>query len=405
MPDQSKSQTLKGEQLKELLAKAQTSYSSGRYSESEDGYREVLRMSQDKANPDPQIEIAARIGLAEIYRERANYELAVGALNIAVDSLKQTSGGRESRSLVEALNDLGLAQLGLNDLEASEKTLNESLEIAKQLKPEDELAIASALNNLGRLYEQLEKFEEAEPLLTRALGTRRRLLPSNDLQIADSLTALAGLHAARTKLNLAELLLKEASMIREKTLGKTHPQTARTNQSLTSLRRRMGKLLEAERAWPDVITALEKSLPKEHPVTIVAINEYANTELSLGKIKEASSLFAKAATLVDRNKALDEQIALATFVGLGLSRMRERQFKEAEEYIRRALEKVGSAKKGTIHMEKSLLENLMGSLLMQGKIADMLKLVPDVVRARQTQQVDQYSEILQAIYQSLKKKS
>jgi len=405
MPDQSNAEISKADRLKELLGKAQINYLAGRYSESEDGYRVVQRMAQDKNHPDVKVEVAARIGLAKIYQERANYDLAVQALTMAVDMLRQTAGAHESRSLVEALSDLGLAQLGLNDLQASEKTLTESLEIAQRLKPEDEVAVASALNNLGRFYEQAEKFDEAEPLLTRALGTRRRLLPPNDLQIADSLTALAALHTATTKLNLAELLLKEALYIREKTLGKTHPQAARTKQSLTSLHRRMGKLLEAEKAWPDVIKALEESLPKEHPVTIVAVNEYANTELSLGKTNEANSLFVKAASLVESNSAIDEQIALATFVGLGLSQMRDGKFKEAEEYIRRALDKVGALKKGTIHMERSLLESLMTSLLMQGKFADMLKLVPDVVRARQTQQVDQYSEILNAIYQSLKKKS
>jgi tetratricopeptide (TPR) repeat protein len=405
MTDQSHPGFANAEQLKELVGKAQINYLAGQYSQAEDGFREVLRMAQDKNHADAKVEVAARIGLAKIYHERANYELAEGALKIAVEMLKEASGGGESRSLVEALSDLGLAQLGLNNIEASEKTLSEALETAERIKPPDELAIASARNNLGKLYEQCEKFDEAEPMLTRALGTRRRLLPQADLQVAESLTALAALHSARTKLNLAEVLLNEALTIRQKILGKTHPQVTRTRQALVSLYRRLGKLFEAERAWPDVIEQLEDSLPKEHPLTVVAINEYANTELSLGKAKEANSLFEKAAALVENNKNLDDQIALTTFVGMGVTQMRQGQYKEAEEYIRRALDKVGAAKKGTIHMEKSLLDNLMNSLLMQGKFADMLKLVPDVVRARQTQQVDQYTEILNAIYQGLKKKS
>jgi tetratricopeptide (TPR) repeat protein len=404
MTDSSNSHSSLAEQRKELLGRAQISYLAGNYDESEKGFREVLRLAQDKKDPDPKIEVAARIGLAKIYHERASYELAVDALNVAIDMLKQISGGQKSRALVEALSDLGLAQMGMSDLESSEKTLKEGLQIAQRLDPSDELAIASAVNSLGRLYEQAENFEQAEPLLTKSLGTRRRLLPPLDLHIAESLTALASLHSAVGKLSLAELLLNEALTIQQKVLGKVHPRVAKTRQALVSLYWRLGKLTQAEKEWPEIIQLLEANLPKGHPQTIVAINEQANTELALGKSKEANEHFEKAAALVESNQALDDQIALATFVGMGVSQLRDGQYRKAEEYIRRALDKVGAAKKGTIHLEKSLLDNLISSLLLQGKFGDILKLVPDVVRAGQTQQVDQYSEMLDAIYRSLKKK-
>jgi len=403
MTDQPNSANLCAEKLKELLAEGSSNYLAGHYSEAESAFEKIIGTILDEDRNESKTAIAARIGAAKIYYERAHYDEALEALTGAANLARELSPG-DNTLLVYALSDLGLVQLALNDQETSEATLRESLAIAERIEPKDDLAIAQARIRLGTFCEQAGKLEEAEFLLTRALGTHCRLLPLAQAKMAEALAALAELHVARGKFNLAEALLNETLTLRKKIFGNDHAMVARTRQSLLSIYRRIGKLFQAHKEWPDVISALERTLPKTHPLTVVALNEFADTELCLFKIKEAAALFEKAVTLIENNKKIGEPIVLTTYFGMGVSKLRQGQYRAAEEYSRRALALVGAAKKGSIHLEKSLLDSLMTSLLMQGKLADMAKLVPDLLRARQTQQADQYAEMLDVIYKQVKKK-
>jgi tetratricopeptide (TPR) repeat protein len=292
----------------------------------------------------------------------------------------------------------------VNDLDLNEAALCERLEIAQKTKPHDELAIAHALDNLGRHLLSVEKLEEAEPLLRKALGIKVRLLSEDDLSLAESLNALADLHQAQGKYNSTEILLDKTLAVRQRRLGKNDLVVAETRKALATVQRRNGKPIAASKHWPEVVAVMENGIGKSHPTTITAMNEYANNELALGKTEEAIAIFEKAAASAEVNENIDDQILLETSVGLGVALAHQGQYQEAEKHIKRALGKIGALKKGTIYLEKSLLDRLAKSLLMQGKFGDALRLLPDMVRAKQTEQVDQYTELLNRLYQALHKK-
>jgi len=292
----------------------------------------------------------------------------------------------------------------VNNLDLSEAELRARLETAQKSKLHDELAIADALNDLGRYLVSVERLEEAEPLLRKALGVKVRLLPEDDLSLAESLNALADLHLAQGKYNSAEVLLDRTLGVRQKRLAKDDLIVAETRQALATVQRRNGKLIAASKHWPEVVTAMENCIGMSHPTTITAMNEYANNELARGKFKEAIAILEKAAASAEVNENIDDHVLFETSVGLGVALAHEGQYQEAEKHIKRALGKIGALKKGTIHLEKSLLDRLANSLIMQGKFGDALRLLPDMVRAKQTQEVDQFTELLNRLYQVLTKK-
>jgi len=387
------------EHQEKLIADGKQHDRDGRYAEALEAFRSALVGLPESGHT----RLEALVGLGKVLRETGSPESSIETLKEAA-TLAEELHGSSSVEFAEALGELGLSHLEINNFDLAETDLLKSAEILKGQNPKDELRVAQALNNLGNLYVRAERFSDAEPLLTRALGARRQLLKTYDCQIAETLSSLAQLHLAKGKPALAPLLLQEALTINLKALGENHPKTSLTMGNLAAALRLTGKLSESEKLLTKVNGALVDAGRDANQQQIVCLNEHGAVELQLRKMKEAQGHFEKALVLADKCKRIDDEIVLATLVGLGSSYLNQGNFKEAEPCLRRALSLLGSAKKGTVHLENSLLNSLLSSLVMQGKFGHVLSLVPDITRARQTQNFDQMTDLLKQLHDAIKTK-
>jgi tetratricopeptide (TPR) repeat protein len=390
---------MNGEHQEKLIADGKQHDRYGRYVEAVEAFRSALVGLPESSHT----RLEALVGLGKALRETVSLDASIETLKEAVP-LAEKLHGADSVEYAETLGELGLSHLELRNFDLAETDLLKAVEILKAQKPQDELRVAQAVTNLGTLYIRTERIAEAEPLLTRALGVRRQLLKTYDRQLADSLSSLAQLHLAKGKPALAPLLLQEALSIDLKVLGENHPQTSRTMGNLAAALRLTGKLTESEKLLKKVNGALADAGRNATAEQIVCLNEHGAVELQLRKMKEAQGHFEQALVLADKCNRIDDQIILASLVGLGSAYLNQGNFKEAEPCLRRALTLLGSVKKGTVQLENSLLNSLLSSLVMQGKFGHVLSLVPDSVRARQTQNFDQMTEILKQLHDAVKSK-
>lgn len=381
--------------FEELIAAGSSGLDAGNFQEAQAALRKSLDIAERASDKKGQVKIL--LLLARVLRTQAQGKAARIYAEKAVELSSELFGDKSSE-MASALDELGSVDFEARCYETSENKFRQALEIRENISPLPELELAESYVNLGMLLTRLERLSEAESMLNKGLGIRKRLLPFRHHKIAECLHCLSELHLSKGNVVLSLPLAEEAKEYYESKFGKEHPSTAYAMHSQAVQYHCVGKLKEAANLLKSVIDIQESKLPSGHPRTISSINEYAATCLKLGKADEAESLYEKALSLCETNNDVAHDMSVAALVGLGVSHLEQRRYKEAEKHIKRALSMLDRVPKNVVYLEKSLLYNLLHSLIWQGKLADALRLVPDTVRARQTAEVTEMAEMLDKLY-------
>jgi serine/threonine-protein kinase len=276
-------------------------------------------------------------------------------------------------------------QIGL--VNQAEAPLREALRLNLSLYGENNQATALSMIYLSTPLMNKSNFVEAESLLSKAVAIERRLSPSGSKDLALALFVLGELYVRKIEFEKAKPLLQESVSISDKISGENNEDSATTLISLGRAQHFSGDLAGAETTYRKSIVIF-RGLPQRYETRLAMVllnlgrllTEKGSYDEGINAIREGESIYQKqgetfflfeAKAYLCRafaNRGDDEQvttegvktiemgrrldlesapdfISTLRFLGLGLTHTG--RAKEAEPYLREALDR--SAKSSTNH--------------------------------------------------------
>jgi serine/threonine-protein kinase len=240
---------------------------------------------------------ALRLELADLHRERSEYEEASRRLRTAIRVLEREGGPREA--LASAYNNYGIL-LEVNErFDDAENWARRALEIAATLPETRQNAIvetrfrhnlAIALSGQGRYDEAVELFEQVLEAKSAQLGLRH---PSR----LASLESLASAHRNAGRLVVAAELLEASIALRRDIYGPDAISLARVGNELANVHHDAGRYPNAERAYRDALAIIDANPQRDPMLHAFLINNLASLYEDAGDLERAEPLFRRSIEL------------------------------------------------------------------------------------------------------------
>jgi tetratricopeptide (TPR) repeat protein len=267
----------------------------------------------------------------------------------------------------------------------------------------DSLHLANALNSQGVILCESGQTKDAEAPLRRAMSMRERFVGVDSVSFSESLNNLSVNYSMQNNFTLAEALCSRALSLRRKHLRATH---SLIGYSLYNFGDQKLKHQESKKAEENFLAALkifEQELPPRHPQLSMTLSGLGTALVAQRKFKEARIPLERALAIAEETPVQKDLLLLSALSGLGLAHLGSLQFKEAEPYTKRALHMVEHSDQLKTAAEKGLLDHLMVCYVLQGKLADALKLYPDSMRAKYTATFESFFDLLATVGEFAKK--
>ncbi|MFT3791838.1 MAG: serine/threonine-protein kinase [Rudaea sp.] len=214
--------------------------SLGRYDEAGREFKEALDIQIELQGSDSLFVGGTRDELARLYLYKGRYEeaerLARAALpnfTLRADMHRPGEHG-ESAYMARVLNHLGLAQLGLNQLDAASATLEQALANEIRFNSETSFYVADDHLAIGRVQQAQGKLSEAERSMRKALAIYREHNEVNLAGRAEVLEKLGALLQMQQR-DEAKSVLGESASIRARILPPDAPQRRRVEALIAAL--------------------------------------------------------------------------------------------------------------------------------------------------------------------------
>lgn len=247
---------------------------------------------------DPIVAAGVRSTLAGTYKAFGEYDKADKHYRFAL-AIRRKELGERNPDTADTM--VGLAEnivLRRGKLDEARQLFEKALSIYRDTYDAPDDRIAAALNNLGLVQKQLGDLDQAEAAYLEALSMRKTLLanllssPSprqKDVataknNVGQTLNNLGALYRAQRQFQLADDHYKAAIRIRTEALDPIHPDLAKMANNYGKLLYDLGRFDEAETQFKRAVAILRKGLKREHPLTARALHSLAWTEYRLGKI-------------------------------------------------------------------------------------------------------------------------
>ncbi len=165
----------------------------GKYDLAEARYQRALQIREKILGPEHPDVGDSLNNLAVTYADQGNYGLVEPLYKRALEIYRKHPGDRGG-ALLTALNNL--ARLYAGNRRQALDLLDEGMQIAAHLRPEDDLDLAMLLNTRAALYSSWGRYLEAEPLYQRALRMTEKILGPEHPDVATALENLGFLYWA-----------------------------------------------------------------------------------------------------------------------------------------------------------------------------------------------------------------
>ncbi len=272
------------------------------------------------------------------------------------------SGGRDSLSVAESLNNLALVHLDRAESELAREALEEALAIRRAVLTDHHPLTLQSMANLASPAWQAGQRAEALELLGEAAAGQRRLGEAGREGLGRTLSNLAGMQILSGDLDAAESSLAEALAIERAHLGPEHPALAGSWAKLAELQQRRGHPAEARASWQRVLS-LRRASGSPRGISD-ALFGYGRFLAVSGSLAEALGAFAEAVETL-RAEPTAEPLALGRAeLTLGACLARLARPAEAEPHLRQAaalLRDVPAAQGELREAERLLAEIASGS--------------------------------------------
>jgi len=216
-------------------------------------------------------------------------------------SIQERALGPDHPGVVDAINQLALLYLTVDDYGVAEALFERVLEITTDALGPGDPAVATTLNNLGMLYWEQGERERAAHNLEKALSIWVRSLGPDHLKVAVSLNNIASLYLESGDLERAEPLYEKALAIWERSSSPSHEQLADTLRSLAVIRQGNGDYESAESFLMRALALEKKARRADRTKTAVALS-------NLALLYHGSRDYARAKPLLERALAILEAV-------------------------------------------------------------------------------------------------
>jgi eukaryotic-like serine/threonine-protein kinase len=224
----------------------------------------------------------------------------------------------------------------LSDYAQARTLLEQAVDAARRLPPDQRAGLGEALSQLGQLELSLKRYPEARRRFDEALAIQRRF-DSRGLGTAMTLHRRALVYSETDQHALALADYRAALSLREAQLPDDHPLLVNSYGALGTAYGRAHRPQEAE-GWQRRALALARRVHGDaHEETARRLNNLGVTLLELGQHGEAERLFAEAVAIDRRVFAGPNADAAPRQYNLGALRLRLGQLAAAERHLREAM--------------------------------------------------------------------
>ena len=234
------------------------------------------------------------------------------------------------------LYNLAQAVIGQGRWRESVPLLEESVELGRNSLGIGDPRTLAALNTLGRVYMVTGEFDRSSAALLEALGVEREKFPGK-IELAQTLGSLASLRTRENKLDEALPLADEALSVAIKAAGDNSADTATMYAIVATVHQHAGRPERAIPLFRKAHAIYDRTIPPQD-------TRYSSLLASEGLVLLDERHFSEAESELRRAMDLLSGCAPGCAVGLaivennlGLLRMTQKKYAEADAYFRSAL--------------------------------------------------------------------
>jgi tetratricopeptide (TPR) repeat protein len=307
---------------------------SGNNQEAERLYREALEIWRSLGRPYEAHTAGTLLNLAAAMSDDGQRPAAVKISEEALALHQRTLGTKHHRT-VSNMNLLASNYLMLGDPERAEALYAEALPIERELYPRD---IQTARTLEGLVYGLVRRHQarEALPLAEEALGIAIQAAGESSLDTALAYSSVAEVHRAMGSGERALPLYRKARALYEKALGPDHPRVSTLLSQEGLILMQDGKLALAEQSMARSVKSLKQACPG-------CLSELSIAQSNLGLLRLRQKRYREADEALTSAVELREKFAVNTgpeladsLQSLAVVREKERLFDDAARLNARA---------------------------------------------------------------------
>lgn len=330
----------------------------GNYAGAEQAYLEALAIDQTLRG-DPQcIEADTLFNLGVAVEALGRAADAESYYRRAIERFQQAPPERR-QGLFAARKHLAGVLQNTGKWEESESLLREALSMALEQFGDDETRTASVKGSLACLLQRTGRSDEAIRLFQEAIASERSFAGGGP-RLATHLTNLGVTYLQLGRLAESEPLLDEALALQRAVLPEDHPDIAESRSALGALFEARQQYEQAAQHRRAALDMLLTHFDPAHPKVVRTRGDLARTFYLLGRYDDAAALFEQALEILHARSAEGPELADAMQL-LGIARIKQGRFAEAEELLRPALE---AAEHAAITWKTHHVRSLMGDALL-----------------------------------------
>ncbi len=263
-----------------------------------------------------------------------------------------------------ALNQRGLAAEDRHDYAEAEKYYRQSAAIFRALGPQFEPHLSIESYNLAESMCWQGKWREAEGIFEDSLALSRRTLGPKHIRTAADLNALGNVSMMLGDTARAETLLAEALAI-ERENYPADLQLGKTLAGLSAIRRRAGKPDEALPLAEEALNVTLKAEGREGTESAMMYRNVAQIHSAAGRTDRALPLYRKARAIMERLGETADPRYAALLSQEGLALMDDGKLGLAESDMKRAIDLL--SRSPVAELELAVAQNNLGLLRMRQK--------------------------------------
>jgi serine/threonine protein kinase len=236
--------------------------------------------------------------------DRAAEELAPGKV--------EASFPNQPRLQAEILDTIGVAYLGVGDLDRAIDFLNRSLTLyTRHLSPNHPDSLQTT-GNLAAAYQKLGKTDQALSLLEKVFELQKAELGPDHLDTITSMSNLAVVYLAARQPERALPLFEKTIELRKSKLSPDHPETLAAMNNLAVALATTGEKNRAYALLQEVLERRTASLGADHPDTLRSMNSVAHSYMEAGQFDKAVTMLKEALKLQEAKHGADNPQTIPT---------------------------------------------------------------------------------------------
>ena len=214
----------------------------GNYEEAKNNFKKAVKYSSKSELESSYISE----GLALLYIQTGKYQEANKNLQNAIKS-KESRYGKDSRELINPLNQLGGLNIITGSFNDAQKYINRSLQISNKIFGDTSLIYASGLDKLSKLYIAIGDYEKAQETASKLLSIQIEQYGKKNVEVGKTLNELALIkfYNNKNKQQIENLFLESLTTI-SGILGDDNPEWAEVTKNLALFYLETGRLEQAE---------------------------------------------------------------------------------------------------------------------------------------------------------------